>query len=298
MKKIATHHKFIIWLGCSVLSGSLAVWAAYQHLEQERHLLVEQTKLPTVPRVVAAYGLEAGTVLTESHLAVREFHVQSIPRDSVEPSQYSVLVGTALRAHVAAGDLILGVHTEYEREQNFSARLADGRRAVTMPVNQINSLAGLLRVGDLVDLYVSFDHQRRKITAPLLQGVLVIATDEQTDSNTVDNAQFTTVTFDLSPEEGAKLVAARQAGMITAMLRNPHDAHISSKGIRGDLASLLGLNATPTEYKSVLIIYGNKTHRQVRGAEATPKAGKSAVLDVDTPAQLSFIQESFDVVEN
>lgn len=298
MKKIAAHHKFGIWLVSSVLSGALAVWAAYQHLEQERHLLVEQTKLPTVPRVVAAYTLEAGTVLTEAHLAIRDFPMQSIPKDSVEPNQYSVLIGTTLRAQIAAGDLILGVHTEYEPEPSFSARLADGRRAVTMPVDQINSLAGLLRVGDLVDLYVSFDHQRRKITAPLLQGVLVIATDEQTDSNMANGGQFATVTFDLSPEEGAKLVAARQAGMITAMLRNPHDAHISNKGIRGDLASLLGLHVTPSEYKSVPVIYGNKSHRQVRGAEATPKPSKNAVLDIDTPSQLSFIQESLDVVEN
>src|SRR5690606_39142671 len=134
---------------------------------------------------------------------IREFPIQSIPKDSVEPNQYSVLIGTALRAQIAAGDLILGVHTEYEPEPSSSARLADVRRAVTMPVDQINSLAGLLRVGDLVDLYVSFDHQRRKITAPLLQGVLVIATDEQTDSNMADVGQFATVTFDLSPEEGA-----------------------------------------------------------------------------------------------
>lgn len=298
MKKLAAHHKFVIWLGVSLISGCVAAWAAYQHLEQQRELIAHQTKLPTVPRVVAAYALGAGTVLTEAHLAVREFPAQSVPADSLEPSQYAALIGAILRSNVLGGDLILGVHTERQREETFSARLASGRRAVTMPVDQINSLAGLLRVGDLVDLYVSFDHQRRQITAPLLQGVLVIATDEHTALQSEPSGYFATVTFDLSPEEGAKLVAARQAGMITAMLRNPYDAQVSNKGIRGDLASLLGLNTTPTEYKSVPVIYGNKTHRQVRGAEAVPKALKSALLEVSTPQQLSFIQENHDVVEN
>ena len=298
MKKLAAHHKFLLWLGFSMLSGGIAAWAAYQHLEQQRDLIAQQTKLPMVARVVAAYELRAGMTLTEAHLAVRDFPVQSVPSDSLEPNQYMGLVGSILRSNILAGDIILPVHTERQREDTFSTRLANGRRAITMPVDQINSLAGLLRVGDLVDLYVSFDHQRRQITAPLLQGVLVIATDEQTSLHTDSSGHFATVTFDLSPEEGAKLVAARQAGMITSMLRNPHDAHISTKGVRGDLATLWGLQSQPTEYKSVPVIYGNKTHRQIRGAEATPRAVKSALLEVETPSQLSFVQESAHVVEN
>lgn len=298
MKKLAVHHKFVIWLGLSIAAGAVAAWAAHQHLEQQHDLLVEQTRLPTVQRVVAAYELGAGVILDETHLAVREFPVQSVPSDSLSPQQYTQLVGARLRAAVVAGDLILPVHAEPQHIDSFSARLASGRRAVTMPVDQINSLAGLLRVGDLVDLYVSFEHQRRQVTAPLLQGVLVIATDEHTQHQSEVNRAFATVTFDLTPEEGAKLVAARQVGMITAMLRNPYDAHISTKGVRGDLASLLGLNTTPLEYKSVPIIYGNKNHRQVRGVEAVPQAVRSAVLDVMAPSQLSFIQEVGDVVED
>lgn len=293
MKALAAHHKVMAWFGFCLLCGGLAAWSAYHYLEQQSLLLEEQAKQPMVERVVAALRLPTGTVLNEGHLAVRSFPQSAVASDSVSPSQYQRLIGVVLRGEIAAGDMLLPIHTAQLVSDAFSTRLVSGRRAITMPVDQINSLAGLLRAGDLVDLYVSFDHQRRKITAPLLQGVLVLATDESTvDTPNQASGHYATVTFDLAPEDGAKLVAARQTGVITAMLRNPHDAKLSNKGVRGDLATLLGVNKPNDEFKTVPIIYGNKTSRHVRSVDATPSAPRSALLDVETPDQLSFHYEA------
>ena len=113
MKKLAVHHKFIVWLGFSIAAGGIAAWAAHQHLEQQRALIAEQTRVPMVPRVVAAYELGAGTVLAESHLAVREFPAQSVPADSLDPQHYGQLVGAVLRSSVVSGDLILAVFSQW-----------------------------------------------------------------------------------------------------------------------------------------------------------------------------------------
>lgn len=292
VKHIASHYKVLIWIGVCLVCGVLAAWAGQRYLHQQSDLLAQKNKQPMIERVVAAHFLAAGTVLTETHLATRAFPLSAVPTNSVSVSQYQRLLGGTLRAEVAAGDMVLPLHISQTQVAAFSTRLVAGRRAVTMPVDQINSLAGLLRAGDLVDLYVSFDHQRRKITAPLLQGVLVLATDEHTsDMPSQEAGHYATVTFDLAPEDGAKLVAARQTGSITAMLRNPHDAQLSNKGVRGDLATLLGVNQPSAEFKTVPIIYGNKTSRQVRGVDAIPNAPRSAVLDVETPEQLSYQYE-------
>ena len=292
MQRFAVHHKVIVWFVFCVLCGALAAWSGYRYLQQQSQRLEEQAKQPMVERVVAAFNLPAGTVLHEEHLAVRSFPQTAVAANSLHPAQYQQVVGMALRGEIAAGDMILPIHIAHIMTDAFSTRLAAGRRAITMPVDQINSLAGLLQAGDLVDLYVSFDHQRRKITAPLLQGVLVLATDESTvDMPTEIGAHYATVTFDLAPEDGAKLVAARQTGSITAMLRNPHDAKLSNKAVRGDLATLLGINKPNAEFKTVPIIYGNKTSRHVRSLDATPVAPRSALLDVDMPEQLSFQYE-------
>ena len=288
MRKIAVHHKVVLWLGFCVLCGLMAAWSGYRYLQEQSQRLEEQAKLPTVERVVAALGLAAGTVLSEEHLAVRTFPRDAVASSSISPNQYTRLLGMALRDEVGAGEMLLPVHIAQSKSDAFSTQLATGRRAITMPVDQINSLSGLLQAGDLVDLYVSFDHQRRKITAPLLQGVLVLATDEQTAHSGIEaNGQYGTITLDLAPEDGAKLVAARQTGIVTAMLRNPHDGQLSSKAVRGDLATLLGINKPNAEFKTVPIIYGNTSSRHVRSLEATPAAPRSAVLDVELPEQLS-----------
>lgn len=297
MRKFAAHHKILAWLVFCMLCGALAAWSGYRYLQQQSQRLEEQAKQPTVERVVAALNLPTGTVLHEEHLAVRAFPQAAVATNSLSPSQYQHLIGMALRGDVAAGDMILPVHIAQIMTDAFSTRLAAGRRAITMPVDQINSLAGLLQAGDLVDLYVSFDYQRRKITAPLLQGVLVLATDESTiDMPSEAGGHFATVTFDLAPEDGAKLVAARQTGVITAMLRNPHDAKLSNKAVRGDLATLLGVNKSNAEFKTIPIIYGNKTSRHVRSLDATPAAPPSALLDIDMPEQLSFHYEDSHVL--
>lgn len=289
IQSFAAHHKVMAWLIFCVLCGALAAWSGYRYLQQQSQRLEEQAKQPMVERVVAAFDLPTGTVLYEEHLAVRSFPQASVTTNSLSPAQYQHLIGMTLRGEVAAGDMILPIHISQTTTDAFSTRLAAGRRAITMPVDQINSLAGLLRAGDLVDLYVSFDHQRRKITAPLLQGVLVLATDESTVDMPIEGGgHYATVTFDLAPEDGAKLVAARQTGVITAMLRNPHDAQLSTKAVRGDLATLLGVNKPNAEFKTVPIIYGNKTSRQVRSLDATPTTPRSALLDIETPEQLSF----------
>src|SRR5690606_27750140 len=163
---------------------------------------------------VAAYDLPAGTCLGPEHLALRQFPSSAVSSDSLAPGRFGELTGTVLRAPLRGGDAVLQVHTTAQEHAAFSSHLSTGRRAISMPVDAINSVSGLLQPGDLIDLYVSFEYQRRHITAPLLQGVLVLATDTNTqfvqDVDHTSRGSYATVTLDASPEDAVKLVAARQ----------------------------------------------------------------------------------------
>src|SRR5690606_29763665 len=110
--------------------------------------------------------LPAGIRLTGDHLAVRSFPAGLAASDSLAPDRYALLEGRLLKASLKAGDTVLPAHTAIEKGLPFSARLGEGRRAIPMPIDAINSASGLLEPGDLIDLYVSFDHQRKRITAP------------------------------------------------------------------------------------------------------------------------------------
>lgn len=275
-----------LMLAIAFAAGLLAVWAARQHI-QGRILQIEaQARVPTVQRIVAAYDLPAGLRLTSDHLAVRSFPAGLAASDSIGPEGHAGLEGRLLKMPLRAGDAILPAHAAFDKSLPFSAKLGEGRRAITMPIDAINSASGLLEPGDLIDLYVSFDHQRKRITAPLLQGVLVLATGSDTDGAPGPEGSYgyTTVTLDTSPEDAIKLVAARQGGTITALMRRPDDAQPTQRASRGDLASLLGVapaNPAPGKPRRAPVIYGDKPVRNLASLRpSTETAVPSAMFDL------------------
>lgn len=238
--------------------GALSAGALALHVRERVRQIEDQARLPMVDRIVAARDLPAGTRLTPDDLALRSFPAQWVGRDTLPPARYADLDGRVLTVALGAGDAILPVHA-LRPQPVFSAHLAPGRRAITLPVDQVNSLSGLLQPGDLIDLYVSFDHQRKRLTVPLLQGVLVLATGRETrpGGSGTEDLSYSTVTLDAAPEDVVKLVAARQAGTLTAILRHPEDAQADRRAARGDLASLLGVGVAPAApARKAVILYG------------------------------------------
>ncbi|HEY9460855.1 MAG TPA: Flp pilus assembly protein CpaB, partial [Paralcaligenes sp.] len=265
----------------------IAAWAARQALQGRILQIESDANVRTVGRVVAAYNLPAGVRLTSEHIAVRQFPATLVSSDSLAPERFAELNDNVLLTPLRAGDLILPVHATRARNDSFSSKLAQGRRAVTMPVDALNSVSGLLEPGDLIDLYVSFEYQRQRITAPLLQGVLVLATGAEHSEDTVSTgaASYSTVTLDTAPEDAIKLVAARQGGTITALLRHPHDNRPTQKAVRGNLASLLGVGASPLSAanRRAPVIYGNRAERSVPGLRPRPATPELAKGVFDLP---------------
>lgn len=277
----------------AAVAGVAAALAARQHIEGHVARLEADAKTPVLERVVAAYDLPAGTRLEPAHLATRPYPAALVPSDSVDPVAHSRLLGMVLQSGLRAGDLIVPAHGRKMQPGAFSSHLGEGRRAITMPVDAISSVSGLLQPGDLIDLYVSFEHQRRRITAPLLQGVLVLATGTQTQTQefgTDPRQGYSTVTLDASPEDAVKLVAARQGGTITAVLRHPGDDQPTRKAVRGDLASLLGVaQGAPTRASPrAPVLYGNQSARNVPRLSPTPPVrNPSGVFELPSAQELA-----------
>jgi len=314
----------LILLALSLLAGLGAAWFARQHIEQNiQQRLQEQAANqavdkpaanPVVVRLVAAQDLPAGVVLDAGSVAVREFPAHLVASDSLGPDQYENRAqGQALAAPLRAGDAILGVHIRppasvaigsaaveaaavepapVSESAPFSARLAKGRRAITLPVDEIHSAAGLLAPGDLIDLYVSFDHQHRRMTAPLLQSVRVLATGQDTaaQSTLSGRGRHATVTLDTSSDEAIKLIAARQGGVLTALLRQRGDEAVTPQAAHGDLAGLLGLDThtpAPAAARPIPIIYGDLATQPLSTAQDSRRT--------DLPAGLATSATSFDL---
>ena len=285
--RFAISSRSLIVFALALTAGLVAAWSARQYLQSRIQQIEDRARTPMARRIVAAYDLPAGTRLNSDNVAVREFPAAVVSSASLEPGRFTEVSDTALRAPLRAGDVILPIHMASGNSEAFSSRVGQGRRAMTIPVDVINSVSGLLEPGDLIDLYVSFDYRRKRVTAPLLQGVLVLATGARSHAVAeragAGGGTYAAVTLDLSPEDAIKLVAARQGGTLTALLRHPADAGANQKAVRGDLATLLGVaapaRATP---KRVPVIYGDRAIKSLPGTNpsAFPLADQAPLFDL------------------
>lgn len=259
---MTTHRNWLL-MSVSLLFGSIAAFAINQHLDRKTREIEMNARVPHVKRIVAARDLSRWSILKLEDLASYDFPSAWTTSDAIPVEQAELLIGKQLSVDLTSGQLLHWANTSDKPTVALSARLPAGKRAITIPVDQINSLSGLLSPTDLIDLYVSFEHQGKRVTSPLLSGIEVLATGRELSAVDATNAtrqdQFATLTLATSPEDAVKLVAARQTGTITAVLSQANEALTLtelSKSPRGHLASLLGLESP--QLAAIPILYGDR----------------------------------------
>lgn len=243
--------------------GGLAAWGAKNYLgNQMAEIEAREKNKAMVQVVVAKIDLEKGSALSAKNVAVRPMPKEWAHSGSITPDQFGRAEGAVLAYPATAGEPVIWAQLEGQRTPTFSARLTQGRRAVTVPVDEISSLSGMVEPGDLIDIVVSINKDRRNYTFTLLQSVAVLATGTKASQEDKDQAgrsrTFSTITLDTSPEDAKRVIAAREVGRVTALLRAPNDTSSVSKA-RSDAQALLGF-ATGFSFtgSTVPVIYGGK----------------------------------------
>jgi pilus assembly protein CpaB len=256
-----------IILAVALAVGGLAAFAASRYLNNRMEAIEARTKGKTTQVVVAKVDIARGVKLDNTNVAIRNVPNEYGHSVAVTPGDFPRIDGQPLAYPVKAGEMILWGLMEPQKAPTFSARVEAGRRAMTVPVDEINSISGLLEPGDMIDLIATVDQNGRKLTFPLLQRVHVLATgqrqvDEIAGDSTGDKRHYTTVTIDTTPAQAQNLIVARDIGKLTALLRNPDDNQPIGADVN-DLASLLGMQGKPKAAASgqarraVPVIYGN-----------------------------------------
>lgn len=241
--------------------GGLAAYGAKNYLGAQMAEIESREKNKAMVQVVVSKtDLEKGSLLTADNLAVRAIPKEWAHSGAVTPDQFSRIEGSVLAYPATAGEPVIWAQLEGQRTPTFSARLTVGRRAVTVPVDEISSLSGMVEPGDLIDIVVSISKDKRNFTFTLLQSVTVLATGTQASQESNDPEgrarTFTTITLDTTPDDAKRVIAAREVGRITALLRAPNDTSSVSK-VRSDAQTLLGLaSGSASGSHSVPVIYG------------------------------------------
>lgn len=278
-------NKTTLVLAAAIGIGLVAALGARSYLSGRVAELEAKARGRNVAVVVAKSDLSKGARLSSSTVAVRNIPLEFAHSSAVSPEQFERVDGQPLAYNVKAGEMILWGLMEGKKVPTFSARVEAGRRAITVPVDEINSISGLLEPGDLIDLMVTVDQKGKKITLPLMQSVQVMATGQRAvdDPKSGERKIYSTVTLDTDPKQAQNVIVAREAGRITALLRNPQDK-TTTRGGQGDLSALLG--ATPMDAgkggQEVPVLYGGRSGKippeglrlglYVRAAESSPAA--------------------------
>jgi len=243
-----------IVLGVALCVGILAAFAARGYLAKRLAEIDARSKGKTVNVVVAKRELRKGDRISTDTVAVRPIPVDYAHSQAIVPEHFDRVAGSPLAYPVKSGEMILWGLLENKRTATFSVRVKPGHRAMTVPVDEINSISGMLEPGDAIDLMASIEQKGMTHVFTLLQNVMVMATGQraENDPKSGEKRMYSTVTLDTSPEEAFNIVRAREAGKLTALLRNPDDKSPLDKTL-GDPGDFFSRKKTRTGGVPVLV---------------------------------------------
>ncbi|GAB4197432.1 MAG: hypothetical protein OHK0013_05610 [Sandaracinaceae bacterium] len=224
----------------ALLVGGLVVMYLYQ--EQFR---IERSGGPSVEVVIAAQDIAFGEPVRAEWLSTK-----LLPRDYVEDrhilgNRIRDLIGLPLAQSVRAGEAIMRTDLSplSDQQRTLSGEIPSGSRAITIMATPTSSFNGLLRPGDHVDVVLTIGDPLRHEgwhNVLLLENVAVLAVGRQIHEEEMDDGrrafrpgQTTSVTLQVTIEEGALITQAQQDGRIQLMLRNGND--LSERGTRHEL---------------------------------------------------------------
>lgn len=215
--------------------------------------------IKTAQVLVAKTELAKGVTVSPDTIAIREVPAEWAHSQAVRPEQFERVEQMKLAYPLRSGEMLMWSALDNPNNAAFSTRVGSGRRALTVPVDEINSMSGLLEPGDVIDLYMVTQGVSTRGVTPIIEGVKVLAAGQRVTTHPDGKASsYSAITLDVAIEEAEILTLARQAGALVAMLRNPQD--VERRGVPPNLMALLsGQRATVSASGSgIPIFYGNK----------------------------------------
>jgi pilus assembly protein CpaB len=234
------NRRALVMLACAVLLGLVAVLLASRWLLRQNPGSGKQI-------VVAAADVNLGQRLLPDMLKLAEWPADSLPPGALlTPAklQGRVLKSSALRGEPLTEAKLAPVGTL----GGLSALISEGRRAITVRVNDVVGVAGFALPGNFVDIIVHTQSEAagggrdQAISKIVLERMLVLAVAQEVSRDDTKPRVVNAVTLEVTPEQAEKLDLARSVGTLSLALRNQIDPR---PGVTGGATkgSLLGLRA-------------------------------------------------------
>jgi pilus assembly protein CpaB len=223
--------------------------------------------------LVAAHGLPAGTLLRDEDFMAKPIEAAKLPAGAITeaPEARSSLRGALLARYLESGTPVTSADVIRSHDRGFLASvLAPGTRAVTIGVDQVTGVAGLIWPGDSVDVILTqqFDQSqtsiaKRVLSETVLTGVRVIAVDQDivqggAVGSTLAGRATKTVTLQVTTDQAERLTVAQRLGQLALAVRAIGDAPPADPAAvyGGDVSPALG-SSIPLPGSRIQVIQGD-----------------------------------------
>ncbi|WP_334190737.1 Flp pilus assembly protein CpaB [Noviherbaspirillum sp.] len=187
--------------------------------------------------VVATVDIELGSKITPQMLTTVDWPSGSIPAGTFKDAKD--LHDRVVKMGVLRGEAVLdGKLAPPGTKGGLSAVIAEGKRAMTVRVNDVVGVAGFALPGNYVDVMVNAQQEtrqgeeNRQISKTVLENVLVLAVAQEAGRDDTKPKVVSAVTLELSLKDSEKLDLARSVGTLSLVLRNQVDKQtVATAGI-------------------------------------------------------------------
>ncbi|MBN1929460.1 MAG: Flp pilus assembly protein CpaB [Chlorobiaceae bacterium] len=183
--------------------------------------------------VIVEQPVEAGKAVAASQIKAVIWPGSSVPRDAF--TRTADVVGRIARVSMIPGEPVLpGKLAPKGATGGLSSIIPEGKRAITVKVNEVIAVAGFALPGSQVDVLVSGkDANKQPFSRTVLSRIKVLAVAQETTGEPDKPKVVNAVTLELTPSDAEKLDLARNIGTLSLVLRNELDTSvINSAGVR------------------------------------------------------------------
>ena len=219
-------------LGVALVMAGLAAFLVKVYLDRKTAELEARHADTTVKMkiVVPKRDLPAGMRIVIEDVAIRAVQADLVPPDAIRPEDIERALGQSLKVALPLGRPLLWGYLSSGTSPSFSDLLEEDRRALTIAVDELNSISGMIRPYDRIDLFIvgreKQEGKEAKVVMPLLQDVLVKATGNIVRRETAADGReydrrYSTLTLDLLPDDIGRVLIAQENGDLKAALKRP-----------------------------------------------------------------------------
>ena len=227
----------IIMIAVAAVFGLLAVFLAQSWLNSQaearlKSLEAQKTKpTATSTLVVASKALRFGNELSESSLREMPWPADAIPQGGFRsiPEMLGQGKRVVLTAIEANEPVLASKITGNGQRATLSAVIGEGRKAMTIRVNDVDGVAGFVLPGDRVDVMLSRQIDKGNATNDVvLKNAKVLAIDQLADERTEKPSVARAVTLEVDITGAQKLALASQIGTLALTLRKAGDSEATA----------------------------------------------------------------------